>query len=118
MTPTLALTGKQYRVPIENNSDCLLVAVTVVKVERLANGDLKEMNLHWAEWMYPGDTGEAFFEEGKEYAVMIEAFTFDRATRKATGIVGSQYREGIFDPKKIDMQKIDIRCGHTVLRKT
>jgi hypothetical protein len=109
-----ATSATKHPVDITNYSDCLLIAVTIVTIERHDDGNLKEMKLYFAQWMYPGDHAVVYFEEGKEYGVLMEAFEFDKDTRKATAMINSIYREGPYDPNKPKSDHIDLHCGHTI----
>lgn len=103
-------------VSVENNTDCLLVAVTVMKLEFKKDGTLKEMILYFGEWIEPGQKAKLYVKEGEYYAMLVESFFWDPDTKKATQRAGEEYREGKYDPNAPSAKKIDIRCWHTQLR--
>lgn len=99
-------------ISVENNSDCLIAFVTVVKMEFKEDGSLKEMNLYWAEWLEPWQRGVVYMREGEHYGTLIEAWIYNPDTRLPERKVGDTYKEGKFDPNR-GTNKIDIRCKHT-----
>lgn len=112
------LAAGYHKISIENNSDCIIIAVTIVKVVHGEDGGLASMDLYWAEWLEPGQQRFTYFKEGEHYAVLVEAFKYDHNTRKAIYKIGEQYKEGPFDPNATDSRKIDVRCQHTQLKDT
>lgn len=116
MTPTLALTGKVTQTPVENNSDCLLIAVTIMKVDFHDDGSLKEMTLWYTEWLEPGDKSSIDLEDGQYYYMLVEAFKWNPDTKKAEYKLGEQVKEGYHDHTRPHADKIDVRCSHTALQ--
>lgn len=123
MTKGAALPGEvdgpqMHKISIENNTDCLLVAVTVMKMEFKKDGTLKEMILYFGEWLEPGQKATLYAKDGEYYAALVEAFFWDPNTGKATAFAGQEYKEGKFDHTKKNATRMDIRCEHTQLRET
>lgn len=118
MTPTLALTGQVTKTPVENNSDCMLIAVTIMKVDFHDDGALKEMALWYHVWLEPGETDTVELEDGEYYYMLVEAFKWDAKAGKAVYKIGEQVKEGYHDHTRPHADKIDVRCSHTALQET
>lgn len=105
-----------HAVSVENNSDCLLIGVTVMYVEFKEDGTLKEMDLYFGEWLEPGQKATLYVADGDYYIALVEAFFWDPDTKKATAPAGQQYKEGLYDHTKPKADRMDIRCIHTELK--
>lgn len=90
-------------VNIENRSDCLLVAVTVLEVVNIAK-DVEAMELVHGGWYDIGETETIKLIIGRKYIIMVEAF-------KNEAKQGQQLKGGVLedDPNN----DILIHCIHT-----
>jgi hypothetical protein len=95
---------------IENRSDCLLAAVTIVEMVHPQSG-VHVMELVFDKWYKPGEKDIIKLIIGREYGMMVEGFYFDKKTGKATAMVGQQYKSGVMQDDKSN--EIIIHCIHT-----
>lgn len=104
--------SKFYSVPVENKSDCLIIFVSVVKMEFRAEGNLKEMSLYWAEWLEPKQKGIIHFEDGVYYGVLLEVYNYDFDKRIEKEKLYERYTEGKINPN--ESNAIRVHCKHTI----
>jgi hypothetical protein len=90
-------------VKIENRSDCLLVAVTVLEVVSITEG-VEAMELVHGGWYDVGETESIQLIIGRKYIIMVEAFQGDKKK-------GQEMKVG----KLVDAPNNDIlvHCIHT-----
>ena len=96
---------------IENQSCCLLAAVTIVEIVTNEKAQMLEsMDLVWGDWLEPGEIREVPLQLGHHYGILIEAFYWDEDTKKATAKAGEEFRDGVFIGGKTAV--IEVVCPH------
>lgn len=101
--------GKAWAVSVENHTQELLAAVTIMRCTFDKQGKLVEMELYWAQWLEAGDKAKLWCVDGEYYVAMVETFFYDKETGKATDFFGTVMKEGYYDHTKKNSTKIIIK---------
>lgn len=101
--------GESWKISVENNTDNLLVAVTIMRVEWNEKGEVTVMELYYGQWLEAGQKSVLWCVDGEYYVAHIEAFFYDKETGKATERAGTMTKEGYYDHTKKGSRIIDIR---------
>ncbi len=97
-------------VKIENRSDCLMVAVTILEIVNI-DSETEALELVFGGWYMPTDSEDIRLIIGRKYIILVEAYFYDKTTGKATAKAGQQMKVGelVDDPNN----DILIHCIHT-----